>query len=70
MEALFHQPPFWAPGTVQPTLLPHGLSSSWKGVSVQPGNTLSWDMEEISLCVSPATCAQYFIPTTLPGSSE
>lgn len=35
---------FWAPGTVEPTLLPPCLSSSWEGVSIQPGNTFSWDL--------------------------
>lgn len=41
--------PSWTLGTVQPTLPPRCLSSSWKGVSVQPGNALYWDMEQISL---------------------
>lgn len=64
METLFHQP--LHPGHLALCSPPSfSIASSWKGVSVQPGNILSWNMEEIFLCVSP-----HFIPTTLPGSSE
>lgn len=69
MEALFHQPPhpehlaLCSPPSFH-VAFPH------LGKSVHPGNTLSWDMEYISLCVSPATCAQYFISATLHNSFE